>query len=419
LQAIQNERLEPLRADYSSRRTRDDRLRRLEDILVRILDRIDGAELREPLIDASTASPSVDPARRVVRLRALRALRNDLLDLLNRRLAATRRLLDDITGDEALDVRADLSRAIERVAGYGDDDHRRTLRTAIDALADDGASAADLALRTATFDDALPGLRDALAQLAEMVQRLRQSSARPWREGLCALLGEVRTFLQTGFAHIAAKDPRSTASSHHFFLREFAQEAHEALILLREIKALEIHLIALQRVSIAGLPLTPENLLRILRVLFDERDGQQRIPGGDGWRTMAAFVERLRGELVPRLQRACALDGIRYEDQRHLAGWAQDLLQDCTECLVQHDMGSGMVSDLDAARSTRHLAAAGDAVVRRTCREMKRSLQAICMTLTAMVPYIGIMRGGIEQRASVFFHRQQQVRENDLPLDDA
>ena len=42
---------------------------------------------------------------------------------------------------------------------------------------------------------------------------------------------------------------------------------------------------------------------------------------------------------------------------------------------------------------------------------MQESLTEICMSLTASIPYVGIMKGGIERRASVFFHRQQRVLE--------
>jgi len=48
-------------------------------------------------------------------------------------------------------------------------------------------------------------------------------------------------------------------------------------------------------------------------------------------------------------------------------------------------------------------------VIARTCDDMQKSLHAICMTLTDAIPYVGIMKTGIERRASIFFHRQKQV----------
>ncbi len=263
-------------------------------------------------------------------------------------------------------------------------------------------------------------VRQAVQTALEEVHGRRQEILLPQREEFCTLLGELRTLLQTSFAHIAASDPRSTESSYHFFLREFSDEARGSILLLNRIRELEIFVGELRRVTVGGLPLTPENLARILRVIFVEKDqGEKKIPSGEGWRVLASFLLKLRDELVPRMQQACALDGIRYEDKNHLSRWAVDLTESCTRCLAQHEIGYSLLQEMsrmregeegDAYQRTlrqRHL----QAVVTRTSAEMQGSLQKICMTLTSAVPYIGIMRGGIEQRASVFFHRQQLVLE--------
>ncbi len=261
----------------------------------------------------------------------------------------------------------------------------------------------------------LRSTQQALDQGVAEVQVLREEKLRILREHFCSLMGELRTFLQTSFAHIAAKDPRSTESSYHFFLREFSDEAHQALLLLREIRELEALINNLQSFNIAGLPLTPENLSRILRVLFvDKAEEKKHIPSGEGWKVMASFLEKLKNELVPRLQRVCAMDGIRFEDKNFLSEWAMDLSQGCALCLAQHEIGYSLTKEIGRLRGdSTELVTSRETyahiVTAKTCKEMQESLTEICMTLTASIPYVGIMRGGIERRASVFFHRQQKV----------
>lgn len=265
-------------------------------------------------------------------------------------------------------------------------------------------------------DTRLRALQTVLEAALAEVQQLREARVRPLREHFCTLLGELRTFLQTSFAHIAAKDPRSTESSYHFFLREFSNEAHQAIVLLKEIRELEVFISGLERFTVAGLPLSPENLARILRVLFiDKDDEKKRIPSGDGWKVISAFLEKLRNELVPRLQRVCALDGIRFEDKNFLSEWAMDLARNCTLCLAQHDIGYNLIQEMGRLRGDADHPASRQSyahiVTARTCRAMQRSLTEICMTLTASIPYVSIMRGGVERRASIFFHRQQKILE--------
>ncbi len=267
-----------------------------------------------------------------------------------------------------------------------------------------------------TAEERLGAVQKALESPLAEIQRLRGANVTTLREHFCTLTGELRTFLQTSFAHIASKDPRSTESSYHFFLREFANEARQAILLLKEIRDLEDFIHGLSRFNIAGLPLTPENLARILRVLFaDKEEEKKRIPSGEGWRVMEAFVEKLKNDLVPRLQKVCALDGIRYEDQHFLTDWAMELTRNCTLCLAQHEIGYNLLQEMGRLRVSPDHAATTQTyahiVTARTCKGMQESLTEICMSLTASIPYVGIMKGGIERRASVFFHRQQRVLE--------
>ncbi len=154
-------------------------------------------------------------------------------------------------------------------------------------------------------------------------------------------------------------------------------------------------------------------------MLFVDKDEEKkRIPSGEGWKVMSSFLERLRDQLVPRLQKVCNLDGIRYEDKRFLSEWAMELAHNCTLCLAQHEIGYGLIQEMgrlrdDPATAARHSYV--HIVTARTCRAMQRSLAEICMTLSASIPYVGIMRGGIERRASVFFHRQQKILEGAEP----
>jgi hypothetical protein len=262
----------------------------------------------------------------------------------------------------------------------------------------------------------LRATRQALDQGLAEVQVLREDKMRILREHFCSLLGEVRTFLQTSFAHIASKDPRSTESSYHFFLREFSKEASNALFLMRELRELEAFINNLQRFNIASLPLTPENLSRILNVLLvNKEEEKKRIPSGEGWKVMASFLDKLKNELVPRLQKVCAIDGIRFEDKNFLTEWAMDLSQNCALCLAQHEIGYSLIQEMgrlrDEPSATTSRETYAHIVTAKTCAAMQESLTEICMTLTASVPYVGIMRVGVERRASVFFHRQQKVLE--------
>jgi hypothetical protein len=171
----------------------------------------------------------------------------------------------------------------------------------------------------------------------------------------------------------------------------------------------------LQRFRVGGLPLTPDNLARILRVVFSDQDQRhKRIPSGEGWKMIAAFLGNLKEELVPRLQQVCSRDGVRYEDRNYLTSWASELAESCTRCLALHDLGYSLVQELGRLREEPvpqgALQTYTHIVVGRTCREMQRALQTICMTLTAAIPYVGIMKDGIERRASVFFHRQQMLQ---------
>lgn len=309
----------------------------------------------------------------------------------------------------------ELNKALEEILA-------RTLRLRRTALAERGASeempeGEALAELLAEGYERLRSTRQALDQGFAEVRVLREEKLRVLREHFCSLMGELRTFLQTSFAHIASKDPRSTESSYHFFLREFSEEARQALLLLREIRELEALINNLQSFKIAGLPLTPENLARILRVLFIEKaEEKKRIPSGEGWKVMSDFLEKLKNELVPRLQKVCAMDGIRFEDKNFLTEWAMDLSQNCALCLAQHEIGYSLTKEIGRLRDdSTELAASrvtyAHIVTAKTCKEMQDSLTEICMTLTASIPYVGIMRGGIERRASVFFHRQQKVLE--------
>ena len=263
------------------------------------------------------------------------------------------------------------------------------------------------------MDEQVSALQQTTTAAVRLLAELREENARPLREQLCAVIGELRTFLQTSFAHIAAKDPRSTESSYHFFLREFSEEAQQALLLLKEMKSLGVFVGGLEQFRVGGLPLTPENLARILRVLFDEKQRVgQRIPSGEGWQIVASFLETLHGELVPRLQKLYSMEGVRFEDKDFLTRSAAQLYHSCLRCLIHHQMGYGLVQDIGRLRETSEASQVSTylhLIVSRTCREMQHALQAVCLTLTSLIPYLGIMRDGVERRASLFFHRQQEV----------
>lgn len=436
LQGLSQARIAPLAKAYETRRALDDPLERLERALreaSQVCFHFVGGELVSlgHWAEASADGAGLDPE---LFSRALRGLVARLGELRDERLPPALAIVDRALGEGVR--QADLGRLREElgeVASFLGEVIDATLEPTATLLArlasedrgPSGAEVGELAHANEAIEQRLTAAYRRLDRASRSVQALRHRSIRQLREDFCALVGEFRTFLQTGFAHIAAKDPRSSDSSYHFFLREFSDEAHQALHLLKEITALEVFMMGLQRFHVGGLPLTPENLARILRVLFSDQRQEMRIPSGEGWRMLAGFLDSLRGELVPRLQKVCTMEGIRFEDRDHLSTWARELHESCTRCLALHELGYGMLQELRRLR----VAPAGDGtdgetvkgsfthiVVARTCRDMQRALQAICMTLTAAVPYVGIMKDGIERRASVFFHRQQMLQEADRAL---
>lgn len=276
-----------------------------------------------------------------------------------------------------------------------------------------GAGLAALQSELRELDGEVAEFQDLCSASVRLLHELRAEIAKPLRQDLCACVGELRTFLQTAFAHIAAKDPRSTESSYHFFLREFSVEAQQAVTLLKEMEALGEFMERLQQSQVAGLPLTPENLARILKVLFDEQSKVRRIPSGEGWLAVSHFLEVLSGRLVPRLHKLYSMEGVRFEDKDVLSRSAADLACHGSRCIAQHDMGYSLVQEIGRLREMGSGLPQHETyqqlIVAKTCREMQASLRAVCTTFSSLIPYLGIMQEGVERRASVFFHRQHEV----------
>lgn len=426
LKGLAKEKIEPLERTYLAQRALDEPLHELERGLrevAQICFNFKNAELVSLMhsADESPKRPAVldfAPFSDTLRTLARR------LEELHRELepparATLEKSRDGVREADAKRLRELLGRIDEAVPRLAEQTIGATVGL-LDGVADherslDSREAPRLRELVTRLGNQLATAHALFGETAQAIQDLRNRSIRQLREEMCALMGEFRTFLQTGFAHIAAKDPRSTESSYHYFLREFSQEAHQALQLLKEITTLEVYLMGLQRFRVGGLPLTPENLARILRVLFSDQDQKhKRIPSGEGWKMMAAFLANLKAELVPRLQQVCVREGIRYEDKNFLTTWSNELAESCTRCLAQHELGYSLVQELGRLREEPSDESAHQTyqhiVVGRTCREMQRALQSICMTLTAAIPYVGIMKDGIERRASVFFHRQQMLQ---------
>jgi hypothetical protein len=270
-------------------------------------------------------------------------------------------------------------------------------------------------------------LETALSVLGERLQRFQRHALRPalaafddltqanlllLKECICQELGSIRaTFLQPRFAHIAASDPRSTHTPQYFYFREFADEAARSEDLLRFMHALWQLVEELQETPIEGLRFSPRNLNRIAgRVLLERRS----VPAGPGWRELAAFLASLKDKLVPRLQLACALPGIRYDDRDQLATFADCLTRSCGELLAQRDSASRLVDELAALAASLEVdgevhAAYQEAVLGVSCEEMALRLREISRTLMELVPYIGAMIGGIRMRTSLAFARDRDL----------
>lgn len=413
LQGLIKIRIDPFEQEYAAVRSHDATLRDLAGDLRESAQRATGilqvriGPLRRQR--SKTDEKAVDPSE-IRRLRGdLRSLGEDLGKIPTTCTIPAPELPVTARGEDPEWDLSALNTALERLAG----DKAALLGNALVAGPDDPAPSRLHELLSETHDRLIL-TQEKLAATAQLIEDLRAERSKPLREDFCSIMGEFRTFLQTGFAHIAAKDPRSTESSYQYFLREFSNEAHQAIILLKEIRELEVFIGSLRQFKIAGLPLTPENLARILRVLFFDKDeDKKRIPSGEGWKILSAFLEKLKTDLVPRLHRVCSLDGIRFDDRNHLSAWATELTENCTRCIAQHEIGYSLIQEMGRIREDPEQTGIhkihSHLVVARTCDDMQKSLHAICMTLTDSIPYVGIMKTGIERRASIFFHRQRQI----------
>lgn len=419
LQMLTDERVRPFEERCHFKRGQDQVLAAVDEKLIQASQSVN--EILDSRLEPMLRQVRTGRAK-LITARTLKNLRDEVVTLQERlvKLPSVVFLPEPpkpelVRGEQpTLDVEG-LNRSLEAVLSQ----MLRIRRTALWELGEDPAVPDEEALTSLLHETEtrLQETREVLQGTSIEAHALRADKLKSLREHFCALMGELRTFLQTSFAHIAAKDPRSTESSYHFFLREFSDEARQAMVLLTEIRELEAFINNLQSFNIAGLPLNPENLARILRVLFmDKADEKKRIPSGEGWRIMSSFLSKLKEDLVPRLQKVCSLDGIRYEDKNFLTDWAMDLSENANLCLAQHEIGYSLLQEMGRLRdegegtlSQTYL----HIVTTKTCREMQDSLTEVCMTLTASIPYVGIMREGIERRASVFFHRQQKILEGE------
>jgi hypothetical protein len=247
--------------------------------------------------------------------------------------------------------------------------------------------------------------RDNLEPTLRAIEKLRQKNSMALRERICQELGFIRTtFLQPCFAHIAADDPRSVHSPQYFYFKEFAEEANRSSQLLEEIAALWRYIESLQNTHLQGLRFTPSNLNKIANRLLSEN---RTVPSGPGWKELEGFLAGLKNHVVPRLQMACSLPGIRFDDKDQLAAFADRLTEASGTLLAKRESAYKLIKEVDRLAQEDgqdHLHDRYRSVILRvTCQEMAAKLRTISLTLLELIPYVGAMVGGIRMRTTLTF----------------
>ncbi len=156
------------------------------------------------------------------------------------------------------------------------------------------------------------------------------------RKLLCVSIGQIHAFLHDTFGELMASDPRSLHDADYFLSRRFPQDIEEAEWL---------------QVTVARLRDYIENLLptgnQLSQLLRDLRH-QQRLPAADRWRTTLQFLDKLLGELTPRLREVLALRGIRFSEMEILDRYSSDIPAQVRIATELYDTAQEILGSLDA-----------------------------------------------------------------------
>lgn len=244
-----------------------------------------------------------------------------------------------------------------------------------------------------------------LVLVSQAVTRVRDVSALRLKQRICQEMGFIRTtFLQPCFAHIAADDPRSLHTPQYFYFKEFAEEAKQSQQLLERIHGLWQYIEHLQTTKIQGLRFTPNNLNKIAKRVLQER---RTVPAGPGWKELERFLHCLKGELVDKLEAACALVGVRFDDRNELSAYADRVTEDCAMLLAKRETAYKLIKELDRMSVEEGQDEIRDryrsTILRVICQDMADKLRSLSQTLLEMIPYVGAMVGGIRMRTSLSF----------------
>ncbi len=202
------------------------------------------------------------------------------------------------------------------------------------------------------------------------------------RRLLCVSMGKLHAFLQDSFGAVMGADPRSLHDQDYFLSRRFRRDVEEAEWLLESVEALERVVQAAARDNVARLEPWIERLA-----------SEHLLPDGRTWQGIAAMLERV-DELAGKVDKALALQGIRFEELELLQGYRHQLPLERHAIAALYAGGREAVDELMAAapgeRPLREQAIADLAGCHRALSRhllvRSRTLHDILRDLAAFVP---------------------------------
>lgn len=209
------------------------------------------------------------------------------------------------------------------------------------------------------------------------------------RKLLCVSIGQIHSFLQDTFGELMAADPRSIHDADYFLSRRFPRDIEEAEWLHATVKRLRdfMHRVMESR---------PGDLSR----LAEEMARRDRLPETVTWRKLAAFVDLLLRELVPKLHEVLALRGIRFDELEVIDRYASEVPLLCREILTLHEIGGELLGELDGEED---VVACSGVLGRR----MARRVREIDERLQDLVSFLPLWLTGIEKRRALMFQRHE------------
>lgn len=208
------------------------------------------------------------------------------------------------------------------------------------------------------------------------------------RKLLCVSIGQIHAFLQDTFGELMASDPRSVHDADYFLSRRFPRDIEEAEWLHATVRRLQEFM---HRVMDAR----PDDLSRIA----ERMTRRSHLPGEVSWRKLAAFVDLLLRELVPKLHEVLALRGIRFDELEVVDRYAAEVPLLCREILALYEIAGDFLDVLETEADT-------EACQRILGHRMAERVREIDERLHDLVSFLPLWLTGIEKRRALMFQRR-------------